>query len=103
MPSAARAAATSSWVERGLHPDHDTSAPAATRVFTSTAVSLVTCRHPATRIPFRLCAFPCVSLRAMRTGILDCAHSILNLPAEASPGSLILLFAMNTPAQDSSD
>jgi len=48
-PPTASAAATSSLVERGLHPLQETSAPAAARVSIRTAVSLVTCKQPAMR------------------------------------------------------
>ena len=41
-PSIANAAATSSFVDKGLQPDHATSAPANIRVSIKTAVSLVT-------------------------------------------------------------
>src|SRR5512137_1620424 len=92
MPSAASAAATSSCVESGLHPDQLTSAPAARSVRTSTAVSFVTCRQPAMRIPWSGFVWEYLFRRAISTGMRDSAHSIRRIPASASFGSATLKF-----------
>src|SRR5262249_38185743 len=91
VPSAASAAATSSCVESGLQPDQLTSAPAARSVRTSTAVSLVTCRQPAMRMPLRGFESLYLSRSAIRTGMRDSAHSIRRRPASASFKSFTLL------------
>src|SRR6185312_2551304 len=51
MPSAAIAAAQSSWVEKMLQDAQRTDAPSAASVSISTAVSLVMCNEPVTRTP----------------------------------------------------
>ena len=83
MPSAARAAATSSWVDSGLQPLQLSSAPAARRVRTSTAVSFVTWMQPAMRMPVRGLVSEYLLRSSMSTGMRDSAHSILSMPAEA--------------------
>ncbi len=88
--AAARAAATSSWVDRGLQPLHEISAPAAMRVSMSTAVSLVTCRQPVMRVPLRLWAAACSLRSAIITGMRLSAQSIFMRPCSASAMSATL-------------
>src|SRR5579864_7927554 len=79
-------AATSSWVDSGLLAQTVTSAPPAWSVRIRLAVSLVTCRQAATRIP----ASGFSSLKRWRiiarTGISWSAHSMRSLPAPARRG-----------------
>src|SRR5262249_41959553 len=93
-PSAASAAATSSCVDSGLQPDHETSAPAACRARTNTAVSFVTCRQPAMRMPRSGFVSEYRFVSAMRTGMRDSAHSMRSRPASAKLGSAIFAFAV---------
>src|SRR3954468_1149050 len=92
VPSAASAAATSSWVDSGLQPDHEISAPAARSVRMRTAVSFVTWRQPAMRWPLSGLDSLYFSRSAMRTGMRDSAHSMRRRPLSASLRSATLKF-----------
>src|SRR5258707_4343455 len=79
-------AATSSWVESGLLPHNVPSAPPACRVRIRLAVSLVTCRQAATRIPVSGFSWLKRWRIIARTGISWSAHSMRSLPAPARRG-----------------
>ena len=67
-----------------------TSAPSATSVSISTAVSIVMCRQPATRAPLSGCALPYSARSAIRPGISFSAMRIFLRPSSARLMSLIL-------------
>src|SRR5678816_1456178 len=73
-----------------LHDVHVTSAPSATSVSMSTAVSIVMCRQPATRAPLSGAFFAYSARSAMRPGISFSAMRIFLRPSSASVRSLIL-------------
>src|SRR3954451_17127458 len=85
--SSTSAAATSSCVESGLDAQSTTSAPPAFSVRARFAVSVVTCRHAATRSPERRCSRSKRSRIAASTGICRSAHSMRRLPSGASARS----------------
>ena len=89
-PWSAMAAAASSWVEKMLHDDQRTSAPRCFSVRMRTAVSVVMCRQPAMRAPFRGCSAPNSRRSAMSPGISRSARSIIRCPWRASAMSLTL-------------
>src|SRR5439155_7468076 len=81
------AAATSSWVERGLEAQRATWAPPALSVIISTAVSVVTCRQAPSLTPLSGCSLVKRSRTCRSTGMNCSAHSILSLPAGPSARS----------------
>src|SRR5438477_4171391 len=81
------AAAAWSCVEKMLHDAQRTSAPSAFSVSMSTAVWIVMWSDPATRAPFRGCAFAYSSRIAMSAGISPSAIAISFLPHSASDRS----------------
>ncbi len=85
--SATSAAATSSCVESGLEAQSATSAPPAASVRMRLAVSVVTCRHAPTRMPFS--GFSASKRWRMEasTGISRSAHSMRPRPSAARPRS----------------
>src|SRR5215468_4360889 len=82
--STTRAAATSSWVESGLLAQSTRSAPPAFRAMARLAVSAVTCRHAAIRIPFSGFCFANRSRIWCTTGIERPDHSMRPRPFSAS-------------------
>ena len=86
--SLTNAAATSSWVERGLEAHRTRSAPPAFKVIAKFAVSVVICRQPDIRIPFKGISFAKRSRIRRKTGISLAAHSIRSLPRAANEMSL---------------
>ena len=88
MPySATRPAATSSCVESGLEAHSTTSAPPALSVRIRLAVSLVTCRQAAMRMPSSGRSAANRSRISASTGICRSAHSIRRTPSGASARS----------------
>src|SRR5437868_13641721 len=85
--SSTSAAATSSCVESGLDAQMTTSAPPAFSVRIRFAVSVVTCRHAATRKPASGCSRSKRSRISASTGICRSAHSIRRLPSGESARS----------------
>src|SRR3954462_15552635 len=85
--SSARAAAVSSWGERGVAAHSATSAPPAMSARTRLAVSAVTCRHAATAIPSSGRSSARGAGMERRTGIWASAHSMRARPAGAREGS----------------
>src|SRR3569623_647678 len=73
-----------------LHDVQVTSAPSATSVSISTAVSIVMCRQPATRAPFRGFLAPNSSRRAIRPGVSFSAIRIFFRPSSARDRSFSL-------------
>src|SRR3989304_7253425 len=88
------AAATSSWVERGLEAQRDSSAPPAFRARARLAVSVVTWRQAERRRPFRGLSLAKRSRISPRTGISRAAHSIFSRPWGAREGFLISAFTI---------
>src|SRR5688572_23263018 len=89
------AAAASSWVERGLLAQRETSAPPALRARMRLAVSVVTCMHAPRRIPFSGFSFANRSRMARSTGMSRSAHSMRPRPASARRGfAMSDVFAM---------
>src|SRR5437773_8189061 len=80
-------AATSSCVDSGLEAHSTASAPPSRSAIIKFAVSLVTCRQAETRKPLSGCSFTKRLRIDSSTGICWPAHSILRLPASASPMS----------------
>src|ERR1700722_16283484 len=87
-PSAARAAAMSSWVDSGLEAARCTCAPPAVSVRTRTAVSAVTCRQQAAVRPAKGCCSAKAERSMPSTGMARSAQAIPGWPASASPGSV---------------
>src|SRR6185437_1671790 len=82
-------AATSSCVESGLEAQRTTSAPPSRSVMARLAVSVVTCRHAETRMPFNGW-FLINSLRILWSNGIDWfAHSMRRLPRSANARLLI--------------
>src|SRR5689334_19448817 len=81
------AAATSSCVDSGFDAHRATSAPPASSVRTSPAVSAVTWRHAPTTRPSSGRSRSKRSRTCRRTGICSSAHSIRAWPASLRPGS----------------
>src|SRR5689334_24805184 len=81
------AAATSSCVDSGFDAHRATSAPPASSVRTSPAVSAVTCRHAPTVSPSSGRSRSKRSRTCRSTGICSSAHSIRAWPASVRPGS----------------
>ena len=78
-------AATSSCVDNGLEAHKTMSAPPSRKAIIRFAVSLVTCRQAETRKPLSGCSLMKRLRICCSTGICCPAHSILRLPASASP------------------
>src|SRR5215208_5782414 len=87
LNSSTSAAATSSCVDSGYDAQSTTSAPPAFSVRIRFAVSVVTCRHAATRWPASGCSRSKRSRIAVSTGICRSAHSMRRLPSPASARS----------------
>src|SRR5215475_14287651 len=77
----------SSWVDSGLEAARYTWAPPAVSVWTSTAVSAVTCRQAAIFSPANGCCSAKADVSMPSTGIDRPAQAIPGWPASASPGS----------------
>src|SRR5256885_5308980 len=77
----------SSCVESGLDAHSATSAPPALSVMHRLAVSLVTCRHAARRLPLSGCSFANRAWIWRSTGIERSAHSLRRRPSSASARS----------------
>ena len=82
-----RAAATSSWVLSGLLAQSVTLAPPSLSVSARFAVSVVTCRQPDRRKPWRGFSLANRSLMRRSTSISRAAHSMRNTPWPARPVS----------------
>src|SRR5713226_1009989 len=80
-------AATSSCVDSGLEAHSTASAPPLRSAIIRFAVSLVTCKQAETRSPLSGCSLTKRLRIDSSTGICCPAHSILRLPASASPMS----------------
>src|SRR5208282_6142559 len=91
-------AATSSCVESGFDAQSTMSAPPSRNAIIKLAVSLVTCRQAETRSPFSGCSFANRLRMDCNTGICCAAHSILRLPASASPMSFTSPFLSSAVA-----
>ena len=90
-PMPAMAAATSSWVDRGLQPVRKTCAPPLARTRPRLAVLASRCTETATRSPSKgRSSSNCFSMTD-RAGIKERTHSIFFLPEGAREASLILL------------
>src|SRR5437764_8557732 len=89
MPSSTSAAATSSWVERGLLAQSTASTPPARRVSARFAVSVVTCAQATRRNPRSGCSRAKRSRICPSTGISRAAQVIRWRPRGASAGSLM--------------
>src|ERR1700746_3640381 len=77
--------ATSSCVDSGLEAQRTASAPPSRKAIIRLAVSLVTCKQAETRNPLSGCSLTKRLRIDSSTGICCPAHSILRLPASASP------------------
>src|SRR5512136_227439 len=88
IPSASMAAATSSWVLRGLEAQRASSAPPALSVAARLAVSVVICRQAEILAPLRGFCFENLSRISFSTDISRDAHSILSFPSGARDRSL---------------
>jgi len=86
--SFASAAATSSWVLKGLHPVIATSAPPAISALTRTPVSFVTCNAIPMRIPLSGFSLAKRCFTFISACILDSAISRFRKPCSASLMSL---------------
>src|SRR5579863_7526166 len=86
--SAISAAATSSCVVSGLEAHSTRSAPPAFKVIARFAVSVVICKQPDMRIPFKGISFAKRSRISRKTGISLAAHSMRSFPRAASERSL---------------
>ena len=84
-----RAAATSSWVERGFEAARTASAPPSFIAIQSAAVSLGTWTHAVSLKPSKGFSFLNLSVIFAKTGISFCAHSIFFFPCSAKFMSLI--------------
>src|SRR5713226_738438 len=99
LKSRLREAATSSCVDSGLDAHSTASAPPSRRAIIKFAVSLVTCRQAETRIPLSGCSLTKRLRIDSSTGICCPAHSILRLPASASPMSFTSPFFISAVAK----
>src|SRR3984957_3835267 len=88
------AAAVSSCVESGFEPQTTRSAPPSRRVMARFAVSVVTCRQAAMRMPFSGCSLMKRLRISCSTGMCEFAHSILRLPWSASERSFTSPFTL---------
>src|SRR5208283_1611005 len=91
-------AATSSCVESGFDAQRTMSAPPSRKAIIRLAVSLVTWRQAETRRPFSGCSLMKRLRMDCSTGICCNAHSILRLPASASPISFTSPFLSSAVA-----
>src|SRR5256712_7864139 len=99
LKSRLREAATSSCVESGLEAQSTASAPASRSAIIKFAVSLVTCRQAETRRPLSGWSLTKRLRIDSSTGICCPAHSILRLPASASPMSFTSPFFISAVAK----
>ena len=91
MPSSATAAATSSWVDRGLQPVRKTSAPPAFKTRPRLAVLASRWTETATRSPAKGFSLAKRASIWERAGMKLRTHSIFRRPEGAREGSLIIL------------